>query len=326
MKTTLEIWQDEYKSYGESRSRYVGTVYQLSRLFGGAKLRDYERVILTSIGDALTGEAAAIYQTQLEQLNVFSHMVKGQYCGIDRVIGMKPRSFDNMPRLGFNSSYYRPWARAIIEYPLENGASKSRVDLYLKDGILNQIMFVKRPQEIFGTRRPDTNKMKVDEIDFMFDAMDPDPFGLIRTHDTSCLPDWLSGFISHSAAVNISSPLSEPVRRKILDYLDLSFPEDYLELVARTDFFRLKYVLEVYGLSNLFHYMTPHEHVVRMAEIEGEGSLCMLRGRKPGLYFIDNNWDHIPSFVGYSFRDAVCKALTEGVEDWIKDDYDDEDN
>ena len=136
--------------------------------------------------------------------------------------------------------------------------------------------------------------------------------------ERAALPEWIRSRIAGYPGASMSSPLTADLQVKLIDYYDLPFPDDYLDLVSTAEYVGCPDCFEIFGLSRIWMYMTPREYVVVLGEVFGAGYICLLRSAPPGVYFIDQNLDHIPMQMGDSLKVALYRALDEGEDKIIE--------
>jgi hypothetical protein len=288
--------------------------YFIGRLFGGYRLKPYEKVILKAFSKELPEEAATIFQKQMALFNYIWHSF-GRQDSIFLYLGLGFKDLPDSVKLSYRNIGEIPIFCAKIHNKARNDLPAGRVDLLIWNGMFKALYFNIRPKRILGRKYKSLNEFIISDIKLLFDPMDPDPFPTKKTNHIGSLPAWVQPLLKSSPVVEMLTPLSEDLRRKIVDYYELEFPPDYLELVSVTEYLDCD-DFEIFGLSKIWIYVTPHEYILKLTEIKGHGALCLLRDREPGLYYIDNE-DHIPVPVGGSLKEAMCKALNEGVKEWI---------
>jgi S-adenosylmethionine:diacylglycerol 3-amino-3-carboxypropyl transferase len=55
-----------------------------------------------------------------------------------------------------------------------------------------------------------------------------------------------------------------------------------------------------------------------LGEVFGAGILAVLRNAPPGVYFVDQNLDHIAMYMGNSLKTALYRVLDEGEDKIIE--------
>lgn len=292
--------------------------YFIGRPFGGYQLKPYEKVILKAFHAALPDAAAALFQKQMALFNYIWHSF-GRQESIFLHLGLGFKDLPDSAKLSYRKIAEIPVLCAKITLNKKTDLPVGRVDFIVSNGAFRILIFDKRPRKILGHSYRHLNEIMISDIKLLFDPMNPDPFPTKTTNDINRLPEWVRSLIKSSPIVEMLTPLFEDLRRKIIDYYDLEFPPDYLEFVSAVEYLNCD-DFEILGLSKIWIYITPHEYVLKLAEIKGHGALCLLRGREPGLYYIDNE-DHIPVPVGGSLKEAMCKAIDEGVQGWIDSEH-----
>jgi len=294
--------------------------YCIARPFGGYRLKPYEKQILLLLLDNMPATASAVFKDQLNYYNYFSHWVRKQ-----EVLFLKLNlGFKDLPdsaKMPFREIGTFPVICAKPKSAIKTGLPTARVDILVDNGEFREMIFDLPPRKVFGRRFISEDEISLFDIKLLFDPMNPNPFPTLPFNDASRLPKWLSTSIDPTTISEMYTPLSEEIRLRIVDYYDLQFPDDYLELVSTTEYIDSD-DFEIFGLSKIWIYLTPDEYVLKVVEIKGHGALCLLRGQEPGLYYIDNE-DHIPVPIGNSLKEAIHKAAHEGVQDWkdMESDY-----
>jgi hypothetical protein len=287
--------------------------YLLGRPLGGYRLKPFERSILQEMVSCLPSEASCRMNEQLVVLKCATHWFGGQSVefSIRRGLQLPPTSvgFHFMPENVF------PLASARVAAIGVEGDRQVRVDLFVLRGFICALEFERKPRDVFRLRNPDRASLVISDVHVLFDPMDANPFPCEHTSSLEVLPVWIRSLLGSRECAALWGPLREEDRSRIVDYYDLVFPQDYLDFIATCEYLKCDELIEILGPSQAWVYVTPHEYVIKLADIIGYGALCLLRNREPGLYYIDNE-DHIPIPVGNSFREAVEKALTDGVQDW----------
>ena len=188
----------------------------------------------------------------------------------------------------------------------------ARVDLVVFRGKYSCLRCDRPLKKIFGSNSPSADEIKISDIKILFDPMEPDPFPTSPCNDMASLPEWIRKRIADCPDAFMYTPLPANLRDKLIDYYDLPFADDYLELVSTTEYVGCPDTFEIYGLSRLWMYLNPREYVMILGEVFGEGYLSIKKNAPPGVYFIDHNGDHIPVFMGNSFEAALSRVLEEG--------------
>ncbi len=289
--------------------------FGIGKLVCWHRRRPYESLVLDRICDALPPLARNCMRMQMSQLNITSHWDKGQtltfssYRKLWHVTPIVSAPF------AFSDILLQPVASAIVRGYHNPENHQVRADLYISRGCLCQMSFEQSPRQVFGTSSPRPADIEVSDVHVLFDPMDANPFPCEHASSIEALPVWIRSLLCSRECAAIWGPLSEENRGRIVDYYDLAFPQDYLEFTACCEYLKCDELIEILGPSQAWVYVTPHEYVLKLADIVGYGALCLLRNREPGLYYIDNE-EHIPIPVGNSFKEAVEKALTVGVQEW----------
>ena len=285
-------------------------------LFGGYRAKALDIAVLEAFRKALPDAAGEILAYQMKKFNHYgrwrSRAGSESTLGYYRAFGFK--KFEPAHMLKFNILCEYPVASARIASRENYSGPTARVDLFLHSGEAESLKYDLSPQKIFGTYSPPIDEIAISDIKVLFDPMNPDPFPTSESHDSESLPDWIRSRISGCAGASMRTPLSAELREKMINYYDLPFPDDYVELVSSAEYVGCPDFFEIFGLSKIWMYMTPREYVVVLGEVFGEGYVCLVRNAAPGVYFIDHNLDHIPMNMGNSLEKALSRALDEGAD------------
>lgn len=306
---------DEFIYQPSLFSRVERTLYHhIGRLFGRYKAKPLYIAILEAFGRALPDAAGDILAQQVKRFNHYSRWRSrpGSQVLFSHHRGLYIKELDSKYKLRFNIRQEVPVACARVSARGSGSGPSARVDLFLFGGQYECLKFDLSPKKIFGSHNPPSDDVLISDVRVLFDPMNPDPFPTSPSTDFAALPEWVRSRIAGYPGASMSSPLSADLRQRLIDYYDLPFPDDYLDLVSAAEYVHCPDCFEIFGLSKIWMYMTPREYVVVLGEVFGAGYICLLRNAPPGVYFIDHNLDHIPMQMGNSLKVALYRALDEG--------------
>ena len=281
---------------------------RLGRLFGRHRLSSLDKLVIQAIGRQLPNNAASTLDGLLTFYNYFPHFDNRRSTEFGRIGGLK---FVRPPHeMRFTCNIVGvPLAYVVVRNRLDQSRPSVRADLYLSWGHLHGLMFDTKPRRVFGTSTPHPELIEIAEVQVLFDPMDKTVFATEKTDDVSSLPTWVKNLIRKEIRTEMLTPIKETERAAIVRHYGLEFPDDYLELASVTEYLDCEPDFQVNGLSRIWTYMTPQpDEYVHVLADAGEGYLCLMRGREPGVYYI-NHSDLIPINVGRSFREALTRAV-----------------
>lgn len=290
--------------------------HYIGRLIGLYRPKVIDVAILKAFCKELPVSAGEILARQMEEYNHYNHWQSKVgyeitfYCF--RGFGLK--KLNPKDRLRFSGNPVMSVASAKISAKSRHSGPSTRVDIIAFNGKYDCLRFDIPPVKIFGSNSPSADEIKISDIKILFDPMEPDPFPTSPCDDMASLPEWIRKRIAGCPDAFMYTPLPAHLRNKLIDYYDLPFAEDYLELVSTTEYVGCPHVFEIFGLSRLWMYLSPRDYVVILGEVFGEGYLSIKKNAPPGVYFIDHEWDHIPVFKGNSFEAALSRVLEEGAD------------
>jgi hypothetical protein len=294
--------------------------HHIGRLFGAYRLRAFDVVVLNAFAKALPGPAAKIL---MQQMKMFNHCPRwrsraGSESTFGYYRGLGFEEIESAIRLKFDISHHMPVASARISARGVESGSSARVDLFAFGGEFESLKFDLSPKKIFGSYNPPLDDILISDVKVLFDPMNPDPFPTFPSNDFTGLPEWVRSRMLGYPAASICTPLPADLRDKLINYYDLPFPEDYLDLVSTAEYVYCPDCFEIYGLSKIPPFMSPRYYMFVLGEVFGAGILAVLRNAAPGVYFIDQNLDHIAMYMGNSLKVALDRALDEGEDKIIE--------
>ena len=145
--------------------------------------------------------------------------------------GFGIKEIEPVNKLGFIGSHVMPLASAKVSAHGINSGPIARVDLIVFRGEYDCLRFDVSLKRIFGSRNPSADKIRVSDIKILFDPMDRYPFPTASSEDFSRLPERIRSRIANCPGASICTPLAAHLRDRLVDYYDLPFPDDYLELI-----------------------------------------------------------------------------------------------
>ncbi len=284
-------------------------------MLGAYRCYDLDELVLNIVAESLPEEQGNILQFQANHGSRCRHLFGNQWVGFSH-------SRSNLQEQSMLFRYRgptRPIASLTLSESQREGDRHLRAEIAIGEGMIREILYDRRPQSVFGEKKPKWQKLAVQgRPKLLFNPNEVDPFPSSQVHDASVLPDWLKAWANDFQATYVSCSLPRNERDRLADFHDLPFPQDYLDTVAQFEQVVLSGGVRILGLSNIWSYITPTEYVVKLADVQGRGVLCMIRNGGEELHYIDNE-AHIPVPVGRSFRGAIEHALLHGVDDWGSD-------
>ncbi|NMC44221.1 MAG: hypothetical protein GYA46_09920 [candidate division Zixibacteria bacterium] len=294
--------------------------HHIGRLVGAYRLRALDVVVLNKFAKALPGPAAKIL---MQQMKMFNHCPRwrsraGSESTFSYYRGLGFKDIEPALRLKFDISHHMPVASARISAQGAGSNTSARVDLFTFGGEFESLKFDLSPKKIFGSYNPPINQVLISDVKVLFDPMNPNPFPTSPSNDFAALPEWIQSRIAGCPETSVSTPLSADLRDKLINYYDLPFPDDYLDLVSAAEYVGCPDSFEIYGLSKIPPFMSPRYYMFVLGEVFGAGILAVLRNAAPGVYFVDQNLDHIAMHMGNSLKVALYRALDEGEDKIIE--------
>lgn len=186
-----------------------------------------------------------------------------------------------------------------------------RIDLYIFDGMIHQIMLDWPPKSIFETNNPELDKIEIVESNILYDPMDEDPFPT-KTLNNLEYEKLIDIFADNYSIEGVLSSSSKEQRSALVKFYQLQFLADYLEIASQLEFITINADITILGLSNIITYMTPKEYVQVIAIIEGDGVLCLIRNKKNKLFYIQNE-AHEPIELNMPFKEIIEDILKKGT-------------
>ena len=288
--------------------------HYIGRMIGLYRPRALDLAILEALRRELPSAAGERLAAQIKRFNHYGHWrsrggyeVTFEYCRGFGIRGAEPEN-----ELAFNSPHVMPVASAKVSARGFVSGPSARVDLIVFGGEYSSLMFDLSPKRIFGSRNPSSAEIEISNIKISFDPMNPYPFPTSLSNEVDRLPAWIRSRVANCPGASICTPLAANLRNRLVDFYDLPFPDDYLELVSTAEYVGCPHSFEIFGLSKVWSYINPREYVVVLGEVFSEGYLSFLRNAAAGVYFIDHEWDHIPIHMGNSLEAALCRVLDEG--------------
>jgi len=294
--------------------------HYLGRLLGYYKPNALDTAILNAFYEKLPAPANEILIKQMKIFNHYHHRRSKAGSVMSfiyfRSFGLK--NLDDECKLACYSWFAIPVISAKISNNADNSSPTARADLFIGLGEYYELRIDTPTKKIFGTKKPPVDIIRITDIKVLFDPMNPNPFPSSCSDDFTNLPEWVRNRLANHPNALIKTPLPADLRNHIIDYYDLPFPNDYLELMSYADYIGCHDSFEILGLSRVWSYLTPRQYVIVLGEVFGEGYLALLRNAAPGVYFIDHNLDHIPILMGDSLEKALCRAIDEGADSIIE--------
>lgn len=290
--------------------------HYIGRMIGLYRPKALDIAILDAFRHGLPVTAGETLARQMVRFNHYYHWRSqvGYEVIFDYFRGFGIRGAETENELGFNSAHVLPVASAKVGAHGVASGTTARVDLIVFGGKYSSLRLDHSPIKIFGSRNPSADKIGVSDIKILFDPMDRYPFPTTSSEDFSRLPEWIRSRITNCPGASICTPLTAHLRDRLVDYYELPFPDDYLDLVSTAEYAGCPHSFEIFGLSKIWSYLNPREYVVVIGEVIGQGYISLLRNSEPGVYFIDHNLDHIPIHMGNSLEAALCRVLDEGAD------------
>jgi hypothetical protein len=296
-------------------ARAKATLYHhIGVLFGKYRANPLYTAILEAFHRALPVAAGEILTRQIELFNHYSRWKSsvGSEVAFSLYRGLGFKEINSEYKFKFNIPSGFPVGSARISARRVNSGPSARVDLYIFGGRCDGLDFDVSPKKIFGSYNPPLDNILISDVKILFDPMNPDPFPTFPSNDFSALPEWVRSRIANCPGASTSTPLSTDLRDKLIDYYDLPFPDDYLELVSTAEYVSCPDSFEILGLSKIWMYMTRAYYMIVLADVFDAGAIALLRGAPPGVYFVDRNLDHIAMYMGNSLKTALYRVLDEG--------------
>ncbi len=271
-------------------------------------LKPYEKRILLSVGDQLSPEKLAPFLKQIEAIhsverNGRKKEVLCRYRAQDKMMLKDASPFSN-------SLPERICASVRFQVASLNEAFQAEIGLV--NGVLFSIEFNKSPKKI--GRKP----VAIQEAKIFPETMWPDP--------VQAPPESLKGPIGKwTDKMDFSSfhhPLSKKAFKEWVDYFNVSFPTEYLDIIKQTEGMESDNFI-IYGLSSLSRVVFPDENYLILSEIKGCGVLTIGRSDSNGsIQFFDFE-DEGP----FPEEGSFCQVLENRLEKccqqrpWLRDGF-----
>lgn len=234
-------------------------------------LAPLERALLEGLQAHLAPEPRAILARQIEAVNYIYRDKENGEVNLYTPKKNPPPSFPNR-RLEVL------WCTVHYRVPSEPDLLKAR--LYLVRGKLFTLAFGRTYHKIASQ-----DEVHIERVVFHVDVMQPvsetPPLSVREGEEAQlmeCLPTWCTELGHRWAIEQVLPPLSSEERQQRLQAIEAALPEDYLDLVAVCEGFRIADAV-VWGLSDIREVYLPSGAYYLLAE-SGGGYLGVLDGQQ----------------------------------------------
>jgi hypothetical protein len=260
-------------------------------------LSPLEKRLVDALADHLTAEARLLLSKQIEYFNF-----------VRRDSDDKEVNFNHIERRKsvFDPTLLFPVAAeevrlGRISFVTPDKPKPFRVDFWIVHGHLFSLEFNESPRGI------NADNIEIRDVRILADPMTPQAAEPRRSKEPEALTAWPGEWSRKWRLANLSEPLPEPQRCRILDQLDSTLPADYLELVGQTEGLEVQGSV-VYGLSGVRSVVLPAANYYVLAEFADRGVLAVKQGQSDGrVYFVD--YEGQEEEMGSSFHMAVERLL-----------------
>ncbi|QDQ28328.1 hypothetical protein FNU76_19325 [Chitinimonas arctica] len=271
-------------------------------LLGRADFCPFETRIIEEVKARLNERAASLLQRQMEAINKVQRLADGKEVNLYQMRFGKP-AFDESLRFP-NTGEEALLASVNLIAPGKQ--AKLKAEVWLANGRLFSLAFNKAPKQFFAGSDLKTVQPEIADVKIWFDPLSPSPAGFV---DESMLPAWLlNDGRSLADTESLRAPLPQSEQAAYIARVDAQLPQDYLELIARTEGLTLASAV-VYGLAKVREVIFPEANYYILADIEGVGALAVKSGNQSAeLYRLDYE-NSTTQKIGTSFQKAVTELV-----------------
>lgn len=274
-----------------------------NRLFGfnaKSSFTPLENRLLLELQQNLRPAARELLSRQIEGVNLVQRHTNS--CEVNCYSMRSGKPYHNpgyqFPNKGLDVKF------ATIQFSIPGSDKDWVVNFHSVDGYLFSIIFTPSPESI--QKHED---VQIRDVKILHDMMSANNSSRPLTkRNKAQFTGWLGTWSQKHQLRDVYQPLQESDRHGLLQDYEVSFPQDYLELIRQCEGFLVNNV-SILGLSQLYEIVLPDWRYLVLAEIAGEGTLGIREQSNPGyIYFLDYEASNAVE-VSKSFREAVEKML-----------------
>ncbi|MBI9074556.1 MAG: hypothetical protein JEZ02_04020 [Desulfatibacillum sp.] len=271
-------------------------------------LKSYEKKILLPIGDQLTSEKQTEFINQMEAI----HSVVRSNSKKEVVFRYKVQDKD---RLRAASPFFNRWPERVcasVQFQVAELNELFHAEIGLVNGVVFSIELNKSPKKI--GKKP----ILIQETRIFPESMWPD--------GNQAPPKALSGPVGEwtdkHGFSRFHPPLSAKAIEAWLQYFDISFPTEYLDIINQTEGAESDNFI-IHGLSSLPRVVFPKENYLILCEIKGCGVLTIGRSGEDNRIQFFHFEDDGPYPQKGSFWEVMESQLKECCEQnpWLREGY-----
>jgi hypothetical protein len=195
---------------------------------------------------------------------------------------------------------------ATIHFHLPPLEGRWKADFYMAHGHFFSIVYQPRLP-----RRSANKPVVIDKVKIHVDPMEPvaEVNAPTEPADPQQFSGWVRGWVDRYAVSNATRPLSAEQRKKKLQELSTTLPEEYLELTEQCEGMVVD-GCAILGLSEVYLVHPDDDDYYVLADCRGEGCLAARSGSLEGTVYYFAYDGSSPINTGISFREAVERRCT----------------
>jgi hypothetical protein len=251
-------------------------------------LRPLEKMILSAVEAQLGPSLAHLLRAQVREINYVQRRLGGREVGLYVIRAGRVNRNESL-RLPTTE---REWRLARVR--LGKKGSKWIASVHIADGHLSSIEYDSPPPAADA------------DLNVSVELLAPASRVRQSSGSVPMLLQWLQPYADRFGVTDLEPPLTADDRAALIDQLESTLPDDYIDFVANCDGVQIG-TLSLAGLSEAYEARAVDTEYVVLGQLNGHGALAV---RKPGPMIVFMNYeDGSIRELGHSLQAAIERVM-----------------